>query len=36
MVEHGTVEEVLLNPQHDYTQRLLAVVPTTEPTKELR
>lgn len=36
IVEHGTVEEVLLNPQHDYTQRLLAVVPTTEPTKELR
>lgn len=27
IVEHGTVEEVLLNPQHDYTRRLLSVVP---------
>lgn len=27
MVEQGTVEEVLTNPQHDYTRRLLADVP---------
>lgn len=27
MVEQGTVEEVLGNPQHEYTQRLLADVP---------
>ncbi len=27
MVETGTVQEVLLNPQHDYTKMLLAAVP---------
>lgn len=27
MVEQGTVDEVLSNPQHEYTQRLLADVP---------
>lgn len=30
IVEHGTVEEVLLNPKHEYTQRLLSVVPTKD------
>ena len=28
IVEEGTVEEVLLNPQHDYTKKLLSVVPS--------
>ena len=27
IVEHGTVDDVLLRPRHDYTQRLLAAVP---------
>lgn len=27
IVEHGPVEDVLLNPQHDYTRKLLAAVP---------
>ncbi len=27
LVEQGTVKEVLSNPQHEYTQRLLADVP---------
>ncbi|MFJ2553358.1 ATP-binding cassette domain-containing protein [Microbacterium sp. NPDC087591] len=30
IIEHGTVEEVLLDPQHEYTKRLLAVVPSRE------
>lgn len=28
IVEEGTVEEVLLSPKHEYTRRLLSVVPT--------
>ncbi|MFC4223258.1 nickel ABC transporter ATP-binding protein NikE [Lysinibacter cavernae] len=28
IVEHGTVEDVLLDPQHEYTRRLLSVVPS--------
>ncbi|WGM20446.1 ABC transporter ATP-binding protein [Paenarthrobacter sp. OM7] len=28
IVEEGTVEEVLLSPKHEYTKRLLSVVPT--------
>ena len=27
VVEHGTTDEVIFNPQHDYTKRLLADVP---------
>ena len=27
IVEHGSVDDVLLRPRHDYTQRLLAAVP---------
>jgi peptide/nickel transport system ATP-binding protein len=30
IVEHGTVEEVLLDPQHEYTKQLLSVVPSRE------
>ncbi|TDR87234.1 ABC transporter ATP-binding protein [Enterovirga rhinocerotis] len=30
-VERGTAQEVLHNPQHDYTKRLLAAVPSLEP-----
>ena len=28
IVEHGSAEQVLHSPQHEYTQRLLASVPT--------
>jgi peptide/nickel transport system ATP-binding protein len=31
MVEEGTAEAVLRNPQHDYTKRLLAAVPSLIP-----
>ena len=27
LVEQGRTEDVIFNPQHDYTQRLLADVP---------
>ena len=30
IVEAGTVDQVLLNPQHEYTRELLSVVPTTQ------
>ncbi len=30
IVEHGTVEQVLLDPQHEYTRRLLSVVPSRQ------
>lgn len=30
IVEHGTAEEVLLDPQHEYTRHLLSVVPSRE------
>jgi ABC-type dipeptide/oligopeptide/nickel transport system ATPase component len=29
LVEQGTVAQVLLDPRHDYTRRLLAAVPST-------
>lgn len=31
IVEHGAVKQVLLSPQHSYTQKLLAAVPTITP-----
>jgi peptide/nickel transport system ATP-binding protein len=30
IVEEGPVEDVLLNPKHEYTRRLLSVVPTSQ------
>ncbi|TDK26642.1 ABC transporter ATP-binding protein [Arthrobacter crusticola] len=35
IVEEGRVEDVLLNPQHEYTRKLLSVVPTSTGTPEL-
>lgn len=34
VVEKGTREEVLLNPQQDYTKRLLAAAPVPEPAEQ--
>jgi peptide/nickel transport system ATP-binding protein len=34
IVEHGTVEEVLADPKHPYTQALLDAVPTLEGGRE--
>ena len=36
IVETGTVEEVMHNPQHPYTQALLASVPKIERNKEIK
>ncbi|NYE96422.1 peptide/nickel transport system ATP-binding protein [Psychromicrobium silvestre] len=33
IVEQGTVEEVLLDPQHEYTRKLLSVVPSNNPVR---
>jgi peptide/nickel transport system ATP-binding protein len=27
IVEHGTVDDIIINPQHDYTKKLMAAVP---------
>ena len=35
MVEQGTIDEVIFNPQHEYTQRLLADVPKLHEEIEL-
>jgi peptide/nickel transport system ATP-binding protein len=35
MVEQGTTDEVIFNPQHEYTQRLLADVPKLHEPVEL-
>jgi peptide/nickel transport system ATP-binding protein len=35
IIESGTTEEVIGNPQHPYTQSLLSVVPTPFPRKDL-
>jgi peptide/nickel transport system ATP-binding protein len=35
MVEKGTTNEVIFNPQHEYTQRLLADVPKLHQAVEL-
>ena len=35
MVEQGTTDEVIFNPQHEYTQRLLADVPKLHQEIEL-
>lgn len=34
LVEHGTGEQVLTDPQHAYTQRLLASVPVPDPVEQ--
>lgn len=34
LVEHGTGEQVLTDPQHPYTQRLLASVPVPDPVEQ--
>jgi oligopeptide/dipeptide ABC transporter ATP-binding protein len=34
IVEHGTREEVIENPQHKYTQALLSAVPVADPVRE--
>jgi oligopeptide/dipeptide ABC transporter ATP-binding protein len=36
IVESGTTEEVIANPQHPYTRSLLSVVPTPFPRKDLK
>jgi peptide/nickel transport system ATP-binding protein len=36
MVEQGTTDEVIFNPQHEYTKRLLADVPKLHEEIELR
>jgi oligopeptide/dipeptide ABC transporter ATP-binding protein len=36
IVESGTTEQVIGNPQHPYTQSLLSVVPTPFPRKDLK
>jgi len=36
VVESGTTEEVIANPQHPYTRSLLSVVPTPFPRKDLK
>jgi oligopeptide/dipeptide ABC transporter ATP-binding protein len=36
VVESGTTEEVIGNPQHPYTRSLLSVVPTPFPRKDLK
>ena len=36
IVEMGTRAQILENPQHDYTRRLLAAVPLPDPTKAKR
>jgi len=35
MVEQGTTDEVIFNPQHEYTKRLLADVPKLHEEMEL-
>ncbi|QDP95564.1 ABC transporter ATP-binding protein [Microlunatus elymi] len=35
LVEHGPAEQVIFNPQHEYTQRLLSDVPRLQPTDQL-
>ena len=35
MVEQGTTDDVIFNPQHEYTQRLLADVPKLHEAIEL-
>jgi ABC-type oligopeptide transport system ATPase subunit len=34
IVEHGTREEVIENPQHQYTRALLSAVPVADPVRE--
>ncbi|MEY3561183.1 MAG: hypothetical protein RL068_335 [Actinomycetota bacterium] len=35
IVEQGSKDEILRNPQHDYTKRLIAAVPVPDPAEQL-
>jgi peptide/nickel transport system ATP-binding protein len=33
MVEYGDADDIFANPQHEYTQKLLAAIPQPDPTR---
>ncbi|GAA4283387.1 hypothetical protein GCM10022261_09180 [Brevibacterium daeguense] len=36
LVEEGTGEQVLRNPRHDYTRRLIASLPVPDPVEQAK